>query len=174
MQRLSSFSHAWTHVVQYRAQSLLPCPFYHKSQSSEASNHKARTNKTIISLFADSASPASSSRNHLTALSWTDNAIVYQQYQYIYGSFGSMDFLDANKAVVSACRRHLQMTYRGLSQWCSPSSALCQTTTFEIPQMSLQQGRKSNIVTTSLFLCTSPVYQNCNLQKATNTNRCKG
>ena len=43
MQRLSSFSHAWTHVVQYRAQSLLPCPFYHKSQSSEASNHKART-----------------------------------------------------------------------------------------------------------------------------------
>ena len=40
MQRLSSFSRAWTHV-QYRAQNLLPCPFYHKSQSSEASNHKA-------------------------------------------------------------------------------------------------------------------------------------
>ena len=42
MQCLSSFSRAWTHV-QYRAQSLLPCPFYNKSQSSEASNHKART-----------------------------------------------------------------------------------------------------------------------------------
>ena len=39
MQRLSSFSHAWTHV-QYRGQSLHPCSFYHKSQSSEASNHK--------------------------------------------------------------------------------------------------------------------------------------
>ena len=56
MQRLSSFSHAWTHVVQYRAQSLLPCPFYHKSQSSEASNHKSTDKATIISLFADSAS----------------------------------------------------------------------------------------------------------------------
>ena len=77
MQRLSSFSHAWTHVVQYRAQSLLPCPFYHKSQSSEASNHKSTDEATIISLFADSASPSSSSRNHLTALRWTDNAIVY-------------------------------------------------------------------------------------------------
>ena len=32
---------------------------------------------TIISLFADSASPSSSSRNHLTAISWTDDAIVY-------------------------------------------------------------------------------------------------
>src|SRR3954462_2558142 len=69
MQRLSSFSHAWTHVVlQYRAQSLLPCPFYHKSQSSEASNHKSTDEATIISLFADSASPSSSSRSHLTAL----------------------------------------------------------------------------------------------------------
>ena len=68
MQRLSSFSHAWTHVVQYRAQSLLPCPFYHKSQSSEASNHKSTDEATIISLFADSASPSSSSRIHLTAL----------------------------------------------------------------------------------------------------------
>ena len=68
MQRLSSFSHAWTHVVQYRAQSLLPCPFYHKSQSSEASNHKSTDEATIISLFADYASPSSSSRNHLTAL----------------------------------------------------------------------------------------------------------
>ena len=88
MQRLSSFSHAWTHVVQYRAQSLHPCPFYHKSQSSEASNYKSTDEATIISLFADSASPSSSSRNHLTALSWTDNAIAYsQQYQ----SFGSMD-----------------------------------------------------------------------------------
>ena len=60
MQRLSSFSHAWTHVVQYRAQSLLPCPFYHKSQSSEASSHKSTDEATIISLFADSASPSSS------------------------------------------------------------------------------------------------------------------
>ena len=128
MQRLSSFSHAWTHVVQYRAQSLLPCPFYHKSQSSEASNHKSTDEATIISLFADSASPSSSSRNHLTALSWTDDAIVYEQYQYIYASFGSTDFLDANKAVVSACRRHLRTTYRGLPQWCSPSNALRQTT----------------------------------------------
>ena len=128
MQRLSSFSHAWTHVVQHRAQSLLPCPFYHKSQSSEASNHKSTDEATIISLFADSASPSSSSRNHLTALSWTDDAIVYEQYQYIYASFGSTDFLDANKAVVSACRRHLRTTYRGLPQWCSPSNALRQTT----------------------------------------------
>ena len=104
MQRLSSFSRAWTHVL-YRGQSLLPCPFCHKSQSSEASNHKCTDEATIISLFADSASPSSSSRSHLTALSWTDDAIVYsQQYQ----SFGSTDFLDANKAVVSACRLHLR------------------------------------------------------------------
>ena len=113
MQRLSSFSHAWTHVVQYRAQSLLPCPFYHKSQSSEASNHKSTDEATIISLFADSASPSSSSRSHLTAL-----VIVVLV----------KDFLDANKAVVSACRRHLRTTYRGLPQWCSPSNALRQTT----------------------------------------------
>ena len=113
MQCLSSFSHAWTHVVQYRAQSLLPCPFYHKSQSSEASNHKAWTKQTIISLFADSASPSSSSRSHLTAL-----VIVVLV----------KDFLDANKAVFSSCRRHLRMTYRGLPQWCSPSNALHQTT----------------------------------------------
>ena len=114
MQRLSSFSHAWTHVVQYRAQSLLPCPFYHKSQSSEASNHKSTHEATIISLFADSASPSSSSRNHLTALVLL---VVLVK-----------DFLDANKAVVSACRRHLRTTYRGLPQWCSPSNALRQTT----------------------------------------------
>ena len=151
MQCLSSFSHAWTHVVQYRAQILLPCPFYHKSQSSEASNHKSTNEATIISLFADSASPSYSSRNHLTALSWTDDAIVYQQYQYIiYAVFGSTDFLDANKAVVSACRRHLQMTYCGLPQWCSPSNALCQTTK-KISSTSPQWGRKSNIVTTSIF-----------------------
>ena len=114
MQRLSSFSHAWTHVVQYRAQSLLPCPFYHKSQSSEASNHKSTDEATIISLFADSASPSSSSRSHLTAL-----VIVVLV----------KDFLDANKAVFSACKRHLRMTYHGLPQWCSPSNALRQTTT---------------------------------------------
>ena len=173
MQRLSSFSHAWTHVVQYRAQSLVPCPFYFKSQSSEASNHKSTDEATIISLFADSASPSSSSRNHLIALSWTDDAIVYQQYQYIYASFGSTDFPDANKAVVSACGRHLRTTYRGLPQWCSPPNALCQTTTFEISSTSLQWGRKSNIVTTSIFLYTRPVYQNYNLQRATNTNRGK-
>ena len=113
MQRLSSFSHAWTHVVQYKAQSLLPCPFYHKSQSSEASNHKSTDEATIISLFADSASPSSSSRSHLTAL-----VIVVLV----------KDFLDANKAVVSACRRHLRTTYCGLSQWCSPLNALRQTT----------------------------------------------
>ena len=115
MQRLSSFSHAWTHVVQYRAQSLLPCPFYHKSQSSEASNHKSTDEATIISLFADSASPSSSSRNHLTALVLLVVVLV-------------KDFLDANKAVVSACRRHLRTTYHGLPQWCSPSNALRQTT----------------------------------------------
>ena len=115
MQRLSSFSHAWTHVVQYRAQSLLPCPFYHKSQSSEASNHKSTDEATIISLFADSASPSSSLRNHLTALVLLVVVLV-------------KDFLDANKAVVSACRRHLRTTYRGLPQWCSPSNALRQTT----------------------------------------------
>src|SRR3989337_3301999 len=62
----------------------------------------------------------------------------------IYASFGSTDFLDANKAVISACRRHLRTTYRGLPQWCSPSNALCQTTTFEISTMSPQWGRKSN------------------------------
>ena len=119
MQRLSSFSHAWTHVVlQYRAHSLLPCPFYHKSQSSEASNHKSTDEATIISLFADSTSPSSSSRNHLTALVLL---VVLVK-----------DFLDANKAVVSACRRHLRMTYRGLPQWCSPSNALRQTTKKDI------------------------------------------
>ena len=174
MQCLSSFSHAWTHVLQYRAQSLLPCPFYHKSQSSEASNHKSMDEATIISLFADSASPSSSSRNHLTALSWMDDAIVYEQYQYIYASFGSTDFLDANKAVVSACRWHLRTTYCGLPQWCSPSNALRQTTKkIKISSTSPQWGRKSNIVTTSIFLYTRPVYQNYNLQRATNTNQGK-
>ena len=114
MQRLSSFSRAWTHVL-YRGQSLLPCPFYHKSQSSEASNHKSTDEATIISLFADSASPSSSSRNHLTALVLLVVVLV-------------KDFLDAKKAVVSACRRHLRTTYLGLPQWCSPSNALRQTT----------------------------------------------
>ena len=137
MQRLSSFSHAWTHVVQYRAQSLLPCPFYHKSQSSEASNHKSTDEATIISLFADSASPSSSSRNHLTALVLLVVVLV-------------KDFLDAYKAVFSACRRHLRMTYRGLPQWCSSSNALRQTTQ-KISSTSPQWGRKSNIVTTSIF-----------------------
>ena len=169
MQRLSSFSHAWTHVVQYRAQSLLPCPFYHKSQSSEASNHKSTDEATIISLFADSASPSSSSRNHLTALSWTDDAIVYsQQYQ----SFGSTDFLDANKVVVSACRRHLRMTYRGLPQWCSPSNDFAKLQRSRYRRRH-HNGEGSQIVTTSIFLYTRPVYQNYNLQKATNTNRGK-
>ena len=158
MQRISSFSHAWTHVVQYRAQSLLPCPFYHKSQSSEASNHNSTDEAIIISLFTDSASPSSSSRSHLTAL-----VIVVLL----------KDFLDANKAVVSACRRHLRTTYRGLPQWCSPSNALRQTTQKKISSTSPQWGRKSNIVTTSIFLYTRPVYQNYNLQRATNTNRGK-
>lgn len=143
MQRLSSFSHAWTHVVQYRAQSLLPCPFYHKSQSSEASNHKSTDEATIISLFADSASPSSSSRNHLTALVLL---VVLVK-----------DFLDANKAVVSACRWHLRTTYRGLPQWCSPSNALRQTTQKKLSSTSPQWGRKSNIVTTSIF-CTQGQY----------------
>ena len=159
MQRLSSFSRAWTHV-QYRAQSLLPCPFYHKSQSSEASNHKSTDEATIISLFADSASPSSSQRNHLTALVLLVVVLV-------------KDFLDANKAVVSACRRHLRTTYRGLPQWCSPSNALRQTTKKKISSTSPQWGRKSNIVTTSIFLYTRPVYQNYNLQRATNTNQGK-
>ena len=162
MQRLSSFSpsfsRGWKHVVQYRAQSLLPCPFYHKSQSSEASNHKSTDEATIISLFADSASPSSSSRNHLTALVLL---VVLVK-----------DFLDANKAVVSACRRHLQTTYHGLPQWCSPSNALRQTTTFEISSTSPQWGRKSNSYYLH-FLYTRPVYQNYNLQRATNTNRGK-
>ena len=157
MQRLSSCSRALMHV-QYKAQSLLPCPFYHKSQSSEASNHKRMDEETIISLFADSASLSSSSRNHLTALSWTDDAIVYQQYQYIYASFGSTDFLDANKAVVSACRRHLRTTCRGLPQRCSPSNALRQTTTFEISSTSPQWGRKLNIVTSTSIFCTQGQY----------------
>ena len=120
MQCLSSVSHAWTHVVQYRAQSLLPCPFYHKSQSSEASNHKSTDKATIISLFADSASPSSSSRNHLTALVLLVVVVLVK------------DFLDANKAVVSACRRHLRTTYCGLPQWCSLSNALRQTTKKDI------------------------------------------
>jgi len=58
-------------------------------------------------------------------------------------------------------------------QWCSPSNALRQTTTFEISSTSPQWGRKSNIVTTSIFFYTRPVYRNYNLQKATNTNRGK-
>ena len=135
MQRLSSFSRACTHV-QYRAQSLLPCPFYHKSQSSEASNHKSTDEATIISLFTDSASPSSSSRNHLTALVLL---VVLVK-----------DFLDANKAVVSVCRRHLRTTYRGLPQWCSPSNALRQTTKKK-SSTSPQWARNSNIVTTSIF-----------------------
>ena len=140
MQRLSSFSHAWTHVVlQYRAQSLLPYPFYLKSQSSEASNHKSTDEATIISLFADSASPSSSSRSHLTALVTPSS------------------------------------TSKGLPgcKWCSPSNALRQTTTKKISLTSPQWGRKSNIVTTSIFLYTRPVYQNYNLERATNTNRGK-
>ena len=89
----------------------------------------------------------------------------------IHASFGSTEFLDANKVVFSACRQHLRTTYHGLPQWCSPSNALRQTTMFDISSMSPQWGRKSNIVTTSIFLYTRPVYQNYNLQKATNTNR---
>ena len=142
MQRLSSFSRAQDACTVQSTEST-PCLFYHKSQSTDEA--------TIISLFTDFASPSSSSRNHLTALSWTDNAIVYQQYQCIYASFCSTDFLDANKAVVSACRWHLRTTYRGLPQWCSPLNALRQTTTFKISSTSPQWGRKSNIVTTSIF-----------------------
>ena len=141
MQRLSSFSHAWTHVVQYRAQSLLPCPFYHKSQSSEASNHKSTDEATIISLFADSASPSSSLRNHLTALVLL---VVLVK-----------DFLDANKAVVSACRRHLRTTYRGLPQWCSPSNALRQTTKKRyrrLPPFFCTQGQRIKIT-----ICKGPL-----------------
>ena len=159
MQCLSSFSHAWTHVVQYRAQSLLPCPFYHKSQSSEASNHKSTDEATIISLFADSASPSSSSRNHLTALVLLVVVLV-------------KDFLDANKAVVSACRRHLRTTYRGLPQWCSPSNALRQTTKKDIFDVTAM-GKEVKYSYYLHFLYTRPVYQNYNLQRATNTNRCK-
>ena len=145
MQRLSSFSHAWTHVVlQYKAQSLLPCPFYHKSQSSESSNHKSTDEATIISLFADSASPSSSSRNHLTALVLLVVVLV-------------KDFLDANKAVVSACRRHLRLTYRGLPQRCSQSNALRQTITSEISSTSPQWGRKSNNYYLHFF-CTQGQY----------------
>ncbi len=99
--------------------------------------------------------------------------VKYSYYLHFFVSFGSTDFLDANKAVVSACRRHLRMTYRGLPQWCSPSNALRQTTTFEISSTSPQWGRKSNIVTTSIFLYTRPIYQNYNLQRATNTNQGK-
>ena len=157
MQCLSSFSHAWTHVVQYRAPSLLPYPFYHKSQSSEASNHKSTGEETIISLFADSTSPSSSSRNHLTALSWTNDAIVYQQYQYIYASFGSTDFLDANKAVVSACRRHLRTTYRGLPQWCSPSNTLRQNTKKRYRRRH-RNGEGSQIQLLPPFFCTQGEY----------------
>ena len=143
MQRLSSFSHAWTHVVQYRAQSLLPCPFYHKSQSSEASNHKSTDEATIISLFADSASPSSSSRNHLTALVLL---VVLVK-----------DFLDANKAVVSACRRHLRTTYRGLPQWCSPSNALRQTTKKRYRRRH-RNGEGSQIQLLPPFFCTQGQY----------------
>ena len=144
MQRLSSFSHAWTHVVQYRAQSLLPCPFYHKSQSSEASNHKSTDEATIISLFADSASPSSSSRNHLTALVLLVVVLV-------------KDFLDANKAVVSACRRHLRTTYRGLPQWCSPSNALRQTTKKRYRRRH-RNGEGSQIQLLPPFFCTQGQY----------------
>ena len=61
MQRLSSFSHAWTHVVQYRAQSLLPYPFLSQITKQWGINHKSTDEATIISFFADSASPSSSS-----------------------------------------------------------------------------------------------------------------
>ena len=153
MQRLSSFSHAWTHVVQYRAQSLLPCPFYHKSQSSEASNHKSTDEATIISLFADSASPSSSSRNHLTALVLL---VVLVK-----------DFLDANKAVVSACRRHLRTTYRGLPQWCSPSNALRQTT--KKNRRRHRNGVGSQIQLLPPFFCTQGQYIRTTISKRTLT-----
>ena len=142
MQRLSSFSHAWTHVVQYRAHSLLPCPFYHKSQSSEASNHKSTDEATIISLFADSASLSSSSRNHLTALVLL---VVLVK-----------DFLDANKAVFSACRRHLRTTYHGLPQWCS-SNALRQTTK-KTYRRHHRNGEGSQIQLLPPFFCTQGQY----------------
>ena len=151
MQRLSSFSHAWTHVVQYRAQSLLPCPFYHKSQSSEASNHKSTDEATIISLFAESASPSSSSRSHLTAL-----VIVVLV----------KDFLDANKVVVSACRWHLRMTYRGIPQWCAPSNALRQSHNVRDIVDVTAMGRKSssyylhsfvNKATIKITICRRPL-----------------
>ena len=142
MQRLSSFSCAQTHV-QYRAQSLLPCPFYHKSQSNEASNHKSTDEATIISLFADSASPSSSSRNHLTALVLLVVVLV-------------KDFLDANKAVVSACRRHLRTTYRGLPQRCSPSNALRQTT--KKSRRHHRNGKGIQIQLLPPFFCTQGQY----------------
>ena len=79
MQRLSSFSRAWTHV-QYRVQSLLPCPFYQKSQSSEASNHKAapfpqlswRDEATITSfhLLLNQLLPHLLQLNHVLLLPW--------------------------------------------------------------------------------------------------------
>ena len=171
MQRLSSFSRAWMHV-QYRGPSLLPCPFYHKSQSSEASNHKARTKQPSFHSSLTLLLHRLLRQNHLTALSWTDDAIVYEQYQYIYTSFGSTDFLDANKAVVSACRRHLRTTYRGLPQWCSLSNALRQTTKKIIDVTAMGKEFKYSYYL-HFFLYTRPVYQNYNLQRATNTNRGK-
>ena len=140
MQCTSSFSHAWMHVVlQYRAQSLLPCSFYHKSQSSEASNHKSTDKATIISLFANSASPSSSSRSHLTALVTPGST-----------SKGH-----------PGCK------------WCSPSNALRQTTTKKYHRRH-RNGEGSQIQLLPPFvLYTRPVYQNYNLERATNTNRGK-
>ena len=154
MQRLSSFSHAWTHVVQYRAQSLVPCPFYHKSQSSEASNHKSTDEATIISLFADFASPSSSSRNHLTALVLL---VVLPGCKY-GGCLG------------------LQAALANDLPW-SPSMVFSVERTSpnhkKIYHRRHRNGEGSQIQLLPPFLYTRPVYQYYNLQRATNTNQRK-
>ena len=73
---------------------------------------------------------------------------------------------------VSACRWHLRTTYRGLPQWCSPSNALRQTTKKDIIDVTAM-GKEVKYSYYLHFLYTRPVYQNYNLQKATNTNRGK-
>ena len=114
--------------IEHRVYSHVPSITNHKEVRRQITKHGRRNHHFT---FADSASPSSSSRNHLTALVLLVVVLV-------------KDFLDANKVVVSACRRHLWTTYRGLPQWCSPSNALRQTTTFDLSSTSLQWGRKSN------------------------------
>jgi hypothetical protein len=164
MQPLSSFSRAWMHV-QYRAQSLLPCPFYHKSQSSEASNHKARMKQPS---FHSSLTPFS--------------IVFFEKPPYRTKMDGRRSCVKVHLRLLwfnelPRCKEGgclgLQAALANDLPW-STSMVCSVERTSPKPQRSRyhrrhRNGEGSQIVTTSIF-CIQGQYQNYNLQKATNTN----